>query len=91
MDCRHRHGRMRGCAVIFIVNVLLPVGVLAFCLALSKKLKAKPAINEFVNDDSLVTQTLYSHWRLIVRVIAPLVISISLAMAFVAFCFDFLI
>jgi neurotransmitter:Na+ symporter, NSS family len=74
-----------------VVNVLLPVGVLAFCLALSKKLKAKPAINEFVNDDSLVTQTLYSHWRLIVRVIAPLVISISLAMAFVAFCFDFLI
>lgn len=71
-----------------VVNVLLPIGVLAFCLALSRKLKAKPAIKEFVNDDSLVTQTLYSHWRLVVRWIAPLVISVCLAIALVAFCFD---
>ena len=68
-----------------VVNVLLPIGVLAFCLALSKKLKAKPAIAEFVNDDSLVTQTLYSHWRLIVRVIAPTIIIASLLFALGAF------
>ncbi len=64
-----------------VVNVLLPIGVLAFCLALSKKLKTAPAVKEFINDDSLVTQTLYSHWRLIVRVIAPLVIITSLLLA----------
>lgn len=69
-----------------VVNVLLPIGVLAFCLALSKKLKAQPAINEFVNDDSLVTQTLYSHWRVVVRFIAPFVIIVSLLLAFGAFC-----
>jgi NSS family neurotransmitter:Na+ symporter len=57
-----------------VVNGLLPIGVLAFCLALSKKLKASPAIKEFINDDSLVTQTLYSHWRFAVRVLIPSVI-----------------
>lgn len=71
-----------------VVNVLLPIGVLAFCLALSRKLKASPAINEFVNDDSLVTQTLYSHWRLVVRVIAPTLITLSLGAALVAFIFE---
>jgi NSS family neurotransmitter:Na+ symporter len=71
-----------------VVNVLLPLGVLAFCLALSRKLKAAPAINEFVNDDSLVTQTLYSHWRLVVRVIAPVIIVASLLVALGAFIFE---
>ncbi len=71
-----------------VVNVLLPIGVLAFCLALSKKLKTAPAVKEFINDDSLVTQTLYSHWRLIVRVIAPLVIVTSLLFALGAFIYE---
>lgn len=71
-----------------VVNVLLPIGVLAFCLALSKKLKTAPAVKEFINDDSLVTQTLYSHWRLIVRVIAPLVIVTSLLFALGALIFE---
>ena len=57
-----------------VVNGLLPLGVLAFCLALSKKLKAAPAIHEFVNDDSLVTQTLYSHWRFAIRFLIPSII-----------------
>ncbi len=73
-----------------VVNVLLPIGVLAFCLAISKKLKAKPAINEFVNAESLVTQTLYSHWRFIVRYMAPIVITLSLLVALVAFIFELL-
>lgn len=71
-----------------VVNGLLPIGVLAFCLALAKKLKTAPAINEFVNDDSLVTQTLYSHWRLVIRFIAPAVIWGSLLLAAGAFIFD---
>ena len=71
-----------------VVNFLLPIGVLAFCLALSKKLKPKPAIAEFVNDDSLVTQTLYSHWRLVIRFIAPVIILGSFALAGLAFIRD---
>lgn len=71
-----------------VVNILLPIGVLMFCLALAKKLKAGPAIQEFVNDDSLVTQTLYSHWRFIVRFIAPIIIAASLVIALVAFCIE---
>lgn len=73
-----------------VVNVLLPIAVLAFCLAISKKLKAKPAINEFVNDESLVTQTLYSHWRFIVRYVAPTIITASLLIALIAFLVDIL-
>ncbi|MDX9731162.1 MAG: sodium-dependent transporter [Bdellovibrionales bacterium] len=71
-----------------VVNVLLPIGVLAFCLALAKKLKAEPAIAEFVNDDSLVTQKLYSHWRFVVRFVIPAIIVISLSIALVKFIFD---
>jgi hypothetical protein len=57
---------------------------LAFCLALSKKLKAAPAIREFVNDDSLVTQTLYSHWRFAIRVLIPSVIAVCVMTSFLA-------
>lgn len=71
-----------------VVNVLLPIGVLAFCLALSKKLRTRPAVLEFVNDDSLVTQTLYSHWRFTVRYVAPIVIISCLLLAFAAFCLE---
>jgi SNF family Na+-dependent transporter len=67
-----------------VVNGILPIGVLAFCLALSKKLKAKPAIGEFINDDSLVTQTLYSHWRFAIRVFTPWVITLCLMIALMA-------
>lgn len=71
-----------------VVNLILPVGVLMFCLAVSKKLKDKPAIAEFVNDDSLVTQTLYSHWRFVVRFLAPVVIIACLALAAMAIVRD---
>lgn len=67
-----------------VVNIILPLAVLAFCLAISKKLKADPVMAEFVNDDSLITQALYSHWRLVIRVIAPLAIVISLGLSLYA-------
>lgn len=67
-----------------VVNGLLPLGVLAFCLALSKKLKAAPAVREFVNDDSLVTQMLYSHWRFAIRVLIPSVIVVCVMTSLLA-------
>lgn len=67
-----------------VVNLILPIGVLAFCVAVAKKLKAGPATAEFVNDDSLVTQALYSHWRFVIRYLAPATIVLSLVLAAIA-------
>jgi len=64
-----------------VVNVLIPIGVLAFCLAVTRRLKPERVIAEFVNDDSLVTQRLYSHWRFVVTILAPVTIVICLALA----------
>jgi len=59
--------------------------VLLFCLAISRRLKAEKVIAEFVNDDSLVTQKLYSHWRLVVTVLIPLLIVVCLGLALLGF------
>ncbi len=68
-----------------VVNGLMPIGVLLFCLAISRRLKAEKVIAEFVNDDSLVTQKLYSHWRLVVTVLIPLLIVVCLGLALLGF------
>lgn len=68
-----------------VVNGLMPVGVLMFCLAVSRRIKAEKMIAEFVNDDSLVTQKLYSHWRMVVTVLIPALIVICLALALIGF------
>ena len=68
-----------------VVNGLMPVGVLMFCLAVSRRIKAEKMIAEFVNDDSLVTQKLYSHWRMVVTVVIPALIVVCLAPALIGF------
>lgn len=67
-----------------VVNGLLPIGVLAFCLAISKELKSDIAVKEFINDDSIVTKTLYSHWRLAIKFIVPLVIILCFVLSLMA-------
>lgn len=68
-----------------VVNTLMPIGVLMFCLAVSRRIKAEKMIAEFVNDDSLVTQKLYSHWRVVVTVLIPALIVVCLGLALVGF------
>ncbi len=56
------------------VNWLLPLSGLAFCLAVTRQLKASAATAEFQSDDSPITQSLYSHWRFAIVWIGPIVI-----------------
>jgi neurotransmitter:Na+ symporter, NSS family len=63
------------------VNVLLPISALGLCFAVSLRMDRDRIRSEFVNDDSIATQKLYSHWLFIITYFIPFVIFVSFAMA----------
>ena len=64
-----------------LINGLLPLSALGVAFLTARKLKRERAEAEFVNDESIATQTLYSHWLFVMKWVAPILILGSLALA----------
>lgn len=68
-----------------LVNGFLPVAALGVSIVISMKLKPEPIESEFLNDDSYTTLKLYSHWRFMLRWLAPGFIIFAYILAFWGF------
>ncbi len=68
-----------------LINVLLPLAALGIALAVSKRLRPERLKSEFLNDDSIATLKLYSHWRFALKWLAPGAILLSFAVAIIGF------
>ena len=64
-----------------LINGLLPIAALGLAVAVSSRLKEETVRSEFVNDESIATQKLYSHWIFVMRWIAPGAIILSFVLA----------
>lgn len=67
-----------------LINGLLPVSALFILMVISLRLKSDVIRSEFVNDESIATEKLFSHWKFVVRWIAPLVIVSAMILAIAA-------
>ncbi|MCM2283095.1 MAG: sodium-dependent transporter, partial [Bdellovibrionaceae bacterium] len=61
-----------------LINGLLPVIALGFSFAVAWRLKRELKRAEFVNDDSLTTIKMYSHWIVVTTWLAPVLILIAM-------------
>lgn len=68
-----------------LINGLLPIAALGLSVAVSLRLKPERIREEFINDESLATQKLFSHWVFVLRWIVPGAIVFAFALAFVGF------
>ena len=68
-----------------LVNGLLPLVTLGLAFGLARYLKDERTADEFVNDESLATHKLYSHWIFGVKWVAPVVIVGAFVLAAVGF------
>ncbi len=74
-----------------LINGLLPLAALVVALALASSLKSSRESGgetssveaEFINDDSVATRKLFSHWIFVIRWVAPAVIVFSFALAII--------
>jgi neurotransmitter:Na+ symporter, NSS family len=64
-----------------LINGLLPISALGIAFLTARKLKRERAEEEFVNDESAATETLYSHWLFAMKWVAPVIILLSLGLA----------
>jgi len=64
-----------------LINGLLPVAALGIAFAVSRRMKTEEVEAEFINDASIATKKLYSHWLFAMRWLAPLVILTAFALA----------
>jgi NSS family neurotransmitter:Na+ symporter len=64
-----------------LVNGLLPIAGLGVAVLTATRLKAEKTEAEFINDDSITTRKLYSHWLFVMRWLAPIVIISAFVMA----------
>jgi NSS family neurotransmitter:Na+ symporter len=72
-----------------LVNWMLPVAALGIAFAVSKRLAPAQVESEFVNDDSIATRKLYSHWKFVLRWMAPTLILFAFAVALIGFIASF--
>lgn len=68
-----------------LVNWMLPIAALGVAVAVSRKLNLEKVESEFINDDSAATRKLFSHWRFLMRWLAPGIILSALVIALVGF------
>ena len=66
-----------------LVNGLLPLAAFGLAFGASKHLRDAATRSEFINDDTIATQKLYSHWIFCIRWIVPSVIAISYVLAII--------
>lgn len=64
-----------------LIDALLPLSALGIAFLMARKLKRDTAEDEFINDESVATQTLYSHWFFVIKWLAPVLISGSILLA----------
>jgi neurotransmitter:Na+ symporter, NSS family len=64
-----------------LINGFLPLSVLGIALAIASRIRTEQVEKEFVNDASIATTKLYSHWLFIVRWLAPAMIIVAFALA----------
>lgn len=72
-----------------LVNVFLPLAALGIAYVVAKRLKTDKVESEFINDDSIATRKLYSHWLFAMRWLAPGVILFAIALALGTFVASF--
>lgn len=65
-----------------LINFLIPLTALGISYLTATCLKATDVESEFVNDDSIATRKLYSHWVFVMKWLAPSLIVSAFAMAF---------
>jgi NSS family neurotransmitter:Na+ symporter len=63
-----------------LISGVLPLAALGTALAISSRLKNSLRREEFINDEGMATRSLWSHWLLVMRVVAPLLIAASLGL-----------
>lgn len=74
-----------------LINWLLPLAALGLSMAVSRhlpKTQVDRLENEFVNDDSIATRKLYSHWLFAIRWLAPSLIVLAFAVAVIGLIVD---
>jgi NSS family neurotransmitter:Na+ symporter len=64
-----------------LINGILPIAALGLSYVISSRLLRARVEAEFVNDDSIATRKLYSHWLFAIRWLAPAAIIGSLLLA----------
>jgi NSS family neurotransmitter:Na+ symporter len=64
-----------------LINGILPVSALGVSWLIARKLKRERAEEEFVNDETIATQMLYSHWSFVMKVLARGIILGSIVLA----------
>lgn len=65
----------------FLIDFLLPIAALGISLSVSRAMDPEKLKPEFVNDDSIATHKLFSHWLFAMRWFAPAVIIFAFALA----------
>ena len=65
-----------------LITFLLPLAALGISLAVALGLKPEDVQAEFVNDDSIATRKLYSHWVFALKWLVPAVMLMAFASAF---------
>jgi NSS family neurotransmitter:Na+ symporter len=66
-----------------LINGILPIIALSLALVVSFKIKANLKETEFVNDETITTRKLLSHWNFVLRYLAPGLIVFAFFLAFV--------
>ena len=64
-----------------LIDILLPVAALLISFGVSRRLKAERLESEFINDDSIATRKLFSHWMFALRWFAPGAVFVAFAIA----------
>ena len=64
-----------------LITCFLPLAALGISLAIAVGLKSALVEAEFVNDDSIATRKLYSHWVFVLKYLVPFVIVSAFAFA----------
>lgn len=64
-----------------VISVLLPLVALGISIVVSRRLKIESLESEFINDDSIATRKLFSHWLFAIRWFAPATILIAFLIA----------
>jgi SNF family Na+-dependent transporter len=72
-----------------LVNGLLPLAALGLAYGAGRHLTDQATQAEFINDASIATHKLYSHWIFSVRYIVPIAIAGAYALALIGFLLKF--
>jgi NSS family neurotransmitter:Na+ symporter len=64
-----------------LINCFVPIVALLTAYLIATRVRPERVENEFVNDESIATRKLYSHWHFIMKWVGPTLIIISFGLA----------